>query len=348
MPPKTQVEYDRIVNSRAEKMKEASAFREENKDLLDEADRRARLNIPLTDEIREANKKFYELANQVMGQGERNTYDELQFAMNSEFISAGLSPDDVDIVTEGIIQHLRDRRVYDYQILTRPEIWSSEGRLKNSERALDKSDIAIAFPIELLDKLIEDGRFKTQFETRSSRGTLHPSGRMQTDVAHFGYHPSTAPEMRPVYGYLSEGGFLDERRLKDIQQYGEIQFVLKRDTHSRSTYTTHDSLSTGLIPSPMGVPSVDASAEPGATLYAEAQIHGGVSLGDVDYVVVNVGEQNDWDWEQSNVISEEDFESISGRLARVGIRVVPIREGEIIDTWNGGNVLPEEEIEAVV
>jgi hypothetical protein len=154
--------------------------------------------------------------------------------------------------------------------------------------------------------------------------------------------------MRSVYGYLSEGGFLDERRLKDIQQYGEIQFVLKRDTHSRSTYTTHDSLSTGLIPSPMGVPSVDASAEPGATLYAEAQIHGGVSLGDVDYVVVNVGEQNDWDWEQSNVISEEDFESISGRLARVGIRVVPIREGEIIDTWNGGNVLPEEEIEAVV
>ena len=348
MPPKTQAEYDRIVNSRAEKLEEALAFRDENKDLIDEANKRNRLNIPLNDELREANRRFYELANQVMGQGERNTYDELQFAMNSEFISAGLSPDDVDIITEGIIQHLRDRRTYDFQILTRPEIWSSEGRLKNSERALDKSDIAIAFPIELLDKLIEDGRFKTQFETRSSRGTLHPSGRMQTDVAHFGYHPSTAPEMRPVYGYLSEGGFLDERRLKDIQQYGEIQFVLKRDTHSRSTYTTHDSLSTGLIPSPMGVPSVDASAEPGATLYAEAQIHGGVSLSDVDYVVVNVGEQNDWDWEQSNVISEEDFESISGRLVRVGIRVVPIREGEIIDTWNGGNVLPEEEIEAVV
>lgn len=348
MPPKTQAEYDRIINSRSEKLKEALAFRDENKDLIDEANRRNRLNIPLNDELREANRRFYELANQVMGQGERNTYDELQFAMNSEFISAGLSPDDVDIVIEGIIQHLKDRRTYDFQILTRPEIWSSESRLKNSERALDKSDITIAFPIELLDKLIEDGRFKTQFETRSSRGTLHPSGRMQTDVAHFGYHPSTAPEMRPVYGYLSEGGFLDEKRLIDIAQYGEIQFVLKRDTHSRSTYTTHDSLSTGLIPSPMGVPSVDASAEPGATLYAEAQIHGGVSLSDVDYVVVNVGEQNDWDWQMSNLISEEDFESISGMLGKIGIRVVPIREGEIIDIWNGGNVLPKEENEEVV
>ena len=75
-------------------------------------------------------------------------------------------------------------------------------------------------------------------------------------------------------------------------------------------------------------------------MYSEAQIHGGLSLGDVDYVVVNVGEPDQWDW-QNNKISEEDFESISGMLTRVGIRVVPVRDGEIVDTWNGGQVIPE-------
>ena len=28
-------------------------------------------------------------------------------------------------------------------------------------------------------------------------------------------------------------------------------------------------------------------------------------------------------------------------LTRVGIRVVPVRDGEIVDTWNGGQVIPE-------
>ena len=56
--------------------------------------------------------------------------------------------------------------------------------------------------------------------------------------------------------------------------------------------------------------------------------------------MVNVGEPEDeWNWK--NKVSEEKFESISGMLARVGIRVVPLRDGEIVDTWNGGKIIPE-------
>jgi hypothetical protein len=139
---------------------------------------------------------------------------------------------------------------------------------------------------------------------------------------------------------------MDKEKFAFIRQYGELQFVLKRDSHSRSTYTTHDSLGAGLTPSPMGVPSKDASGKVGQSTYSEAQIHGGVSLSDVDYVVINVGEPDEWNW-QVNKVKEEEFKSISGMLARVGIRVVPVRYGEILDTWNGGKVIPEPPEEVV-
>jgi hypothetical protein len=34
-------------------------------------------------------------------------------------------------------------------------------------------------------------------------------------------------------------------------------------------------------------------------------------------------------------------------LATVGIRVVPVRDGEVVDTWNGGKVAPEQPEEVV-
>ena len=173
--------------------------------------------------------------------------------------------------------------------------WTKEEKFRYSERAIEKADIVIAFSADLLPKLIADGRFKTQFETNTSRGSLVPKERSATDVAQFGYHPNTAPEMRPVYGYLTSGGTLDDKKVSMVAQYGNLQFVLKRDTHARSTYTTSDSLTGGYVPSPMGVPSSDSGGFLGYSTYSEAQIHGGVSLDDVDYVTVNVdtSEPND-------------------------------------------------------
>ena len=205
---------------------------------------------------------------------------------------------------------------------------------------IEKADIVIAFPAKLLEKLIADGRFKTQFETNTSNGALSPTVRSGTDVGQFGYHPDTTPEMRPVYGYLTSGGIMDKEKFASIKVYGQLQFVLKRDTHARSTYTTSDSLGRGVTPSPMGVPSAEASGQIGYSMYAEAQIHGGLSLSDVDYVTVNVGEPDEWDWE-NNKVSEDEFESISGMLAKVGIRVVPVRDGEVLDVWNDGQIIPE-------
>ena len=269
-------------------------------------------------------------------------YKDLWRAVKEEYSALGFSEEEVEIINNG----LRDYLLLKTMLLqkerneTSGKGYTKEEKFRYSERALKKADIAIAFPADVLEKLIADGRFKTQFETKTSGGVLAPELRKQVDVAQLGYHPDTAPEMRPVYGYLTSGGVINKNTVGNIKEYGEVQFILKRDTHERSTYTTSDSLYLGATPSPMGVPSGEAGGIVGGSLYAEAQIHGGLSLSDVDYVVVNVGEPEDeWNWK--NKVSEEKFESISGMLARVGIRVVPLRDGEIVDTWNGGKIIPE-------
>jgi hypothetical protein len=264
----------------------------------------------------------------------------LRGAISEEYEDLGFDQSEIRIIKEGVMNHLLLKGNQESMTLL-GRGWSEEERFEDSVEILEKADIVIAVDSAILEKLITDGRFKTQFETKTSRGSLVPDMRKETDVAQLGYHPNVASEMRPVYGYLTTGGTIDKDRLAGIKQYGELQFVMKRGTHSRSTYTTNDSLQGGYIPSPMGVPSADAAVHkrtPG--MYSEAQIHGGVSLDDVDYVVVNVGVPDKSSW-QNNKVSEKEFESISGMLTKVGIRVVPVRDGEIVDVWNGGNIIPE-------
>jgi hypothetical protein len=341
MPPKTQSAYDEINDIMDRSLQEALELSKRYQDVWDRNP-----TPPYSDEEKDAIEAKNKIRNELLQPALNAAFANLNRALIEEYKPLGFNEDDLYIVTQGILNHLNEKRSYLYGIYGQPEFWGDEARLQHSVEALDEADIAIAFPKDLLEQLIQDGRFKTQFETKSSRGSLHPAGRKQTDVAQFGYHPDTAPEMRPVFGYLTKGGVIDKSTLGSIKQYGELQFILKRDTHSRSTYTTHDSLSTGLTPSPMGVPSKDASGKVGETMYAEAQIHGGLSLSDVDYVVINVGEPDQWDW-QNNKVAQEEFESISGMLATVGIRVVPVRDGEVVDTWNGGKTTTEQPAEVV-
>ena len=341
MLPKTQSAHDEIIDTIERNLQEALDLKKRYQEIWDRNP-----TPPYSDEEKDAIQAKNKIRNELLQPALNAAFENLNRALLEEYKPLGFNEEDLDIVKQGIFNHLKEKSSYSYGIYGQPELWSDEARLQHSVEALDEADIAIAFPKDLLEQLIQDGRFKTQFETKSSRGSLHPAGRKQTDVAQFGYHPDTAPEMRPVFGYLTKGGVIDKSTLGSIKQYGELQFILKRDTHSRSTYTTHDSLSTGLTPSPMGVPSKDASGKVGETMYAEAQIHGGLTLGDVDYVVINVGEPDQWDW-QNNKVAQEEFESISGMLATIGIRVVPVRDGEVVDTWNGGKTTPEQPVEVV-
>jgi hypothetical protein len=329
MPPKTQLEYDKITT---------------NLDNLKTEARRI-ISDPTIRSTTEREKQLKELF-KTNSEFESNLekYKELVRAMEKEYKKLGFKKSEVKAIVYAITNHLEQQHkrafdVFQDDLYHRDNPFDDAARLQQSVEVLEKADIAISFPKELLESLIRDGRFKTQFETNTSRGSLFPEARAETDIGQFGYHPDTAPQMRPVYGYLTTGGIMDKDRFRSIKIYGELQFVLKKDTHSRSTYATHDTLGMGITPSPMGVPSAKASGYKGTSMYAEAQIHGGLSLSDVDYVTVNVGQPSD-DWNINNV-SEEEFESISGMLAQVGIRVVPVRDGEVLDIWNDGEILPE-------
>lgn len=344
MPKRTQAAYDSIVQSTDGGYKKARELLQKHKELFDRVKEKEASKGTYTSEENAILNEFNDSLIVTESQ-----WNELSEAIKEDYTAAkdgeesAFTEQEVADIVEAITRPLdyRHKLVVNNARAIKDggqDIYSDELRLQNSAEVLEKADIAIAFPLEVLEKLITDGRFKTQFETNTSGGTLYTQGRMQGDIAQFGYHPRNAPETRPVYGYLTKGGVIDDENFDAVQMYGELQFVLKKDAHSRATYTTQNSLGSGLVPSPMGVPSKDASGAVGnpMAIYAEAQVHGGVSLSDVDYVVVNVGERQPW---ATHKVSEEQFESISKMLESVGIRVVPVRDGEVVNTWDGGKIV---------
>lgn len=168
--------------------------------------------------------------------------------------------------------------------------------------AVADAPVAIRVDSKALAHVLEDGRFKTQFETKTSGGSLAPSTRANAEQIMFGYPKNLPVEKRPVYGYLEgstpEGGWVD--------QYGDTTVRLKDDVRDRTTFTLNDSLGPALdhhlLPTPLTDPNSNSitmdiyKSDPlkqGATLedissfYAEAQIHGGVTVNDIEEVVLN-------------------------------------------------------------
>lgn len=138
-----------------------------------------------------------------------------------------------------------------------------------------------------LGKILDDGRFKTQFETKKSAGIFDPSLRAQREKVMFGYADDLAAAERPVYGYLEGAG--DASSLA-TDGYGGVIFTLDESVRSRTTVVWNDSLLahekpsalTHVLPSSWSsrfgsMPVVGGKGVP----YTELQFHGGLSLNDV-------------------------------------------------------------------
>lgn len=174
-------------------------------------------------------------------------------------------------------------------------------------KATADTPISIRVHPETLVAVLRDGRFKSQFETKSSSGLLDNTLRAGSERGMFGYPFDLAPADRPIYGYLTNPN-------SRVSPYGNIRVVLKDDVRPRATITFQDSLSGGgggntFLPVPLERPSIYAvdfalsgvrrdpltlikADEPQVTQLArmsdgftEAQIHGGVGVGDIAEVV---------------------------------------------------------------
>lgn len=169
------------------------------------------------------------------------------------------------------------------------------------EKVLADSPMAANFYSRNVDALLQDGRFKSQFETRSSGGILNLASRANAEELGLGIPENAPARNRPIYG------FLRPNRDADAIGYGDITFVFKEEAKRRATYTVHDSLYNFAGGEVAGTPitnpgkaSWDGWVEAlhsyardeydiadllGRIKYFEVQIQGGVSLGDVAAVI---------------------------------------------------------------
>lgn len=112
-----------------------------------------------------------------------------------------------------------------------------------------------------------NGRFKSQFEVKTSRGSLSPEYRSETEAIYFDFpdDPSANKDQRPIYGYMSnhpDGIISREGKVPlSVSQYGNVYVEIKRSKAIESaTCTFGDSLghSNHLTAVPFGCPHFTA------------------------------------------------------------------------------------------
>ena len=156
--------------------------------------------------------------------------------------------------------------------------------------ALKDGQVTMAATESVFESILDDGRYKNQFETRTSNGTLDTGIRKAGEGKGIGIPAGTKLAERPVYGFITTNESVNsmksiydarsaqeaagvpwlERTKNEIDtrwnnilsvnnyeadQYGEIRFTLKPDVHSRTTVTIGDSLRAGTLADNMTNPT---------------------------------------------------------------------------------------------
>jgi hypothetical protein len=205
-------------------------------------------------------------------------------------------------IKDGTPKHLREEfeKQFKYSLLAGKtvEVIKAEAEEQRNE-ILKNSRVAIRQPEHIAKHIFEAGRFKSQFETGNSQGALNERLRRDVEKNAMGVPHKIENEKRPIYGYVSnEHGSHGSIALDG---YGEVAYILKEEIKGRSTVTFGDSLDNALPASPYSDHKEYSVAphEPGrigrsTNSYIEAQFHGGVSVNDVEKIVINTGTATKW------------------------------------------------------
>lgn len=185
-------------------------------------------------------------------------------------------------------------------------------------------------------QIAADGRFKSQFETHSSRGIFDTTHRAEAEQKLFGAPADLDPALRPIYGAIDpvQLGYKD-----GTLPYGNIRWILNDDVRARSTLVWGDSLDAADQSRAVGVAWDSFSTDPAAWRtpymreqllrgdpsrrwnvgYIETQIHGGVSLSDVNHVIWDRFTASGW---MPGDAGSPGAQSLYDSLISAGIRVV--------------------------
>ena len=136
------------------------------------------------------------------------------------------------------------------------------------KKMIENSAYAMRVPDEsILETILNDGRFKNQMETASSRGLYDPSVRKKATKKLFGLDDKTVKNMKPAefekYGFFTSRD-PQEKNPEGIypraKQYGDVLIRFKREqVEDFATFTHEDSLGiTNGCPVPTKKPSIAA------------------------------------------------------------------------------------------
>ena len=109
------------------------------------------------------------------------------------------------------------------------------------KKLIDDNEYSMRVKSNILEKILQDGRFKNQFETNTSGGLLDKEMRIKATKQLFGESAIKDAKDFEKYGYLGTKGFINEVTYAD--QYGDCIVHFKKDMlKNRVTYTIDDSL----------------------------------------------------------------------------------------------------------
>lgn len=202
---------------------------------------------------------------------------------------------------------------------------------ENLDSVLEGAPVVIDAPADVAVLILQDGHFKNQHETGTSKGTLAPSYRRGVEEKVFNVEGGD-PKNYPIYGCVQ-----DNLTHAAAPGYGDTRFVLKDNVKNRATLTVGDSLGIfdegrgGATPltSP-GKASWDAqldkldtgisNGEMGYFSYFEVQIHGGVKVSDIARIEVV---ESGLSWKMAEIAN------LKAAAALKGIEVVEVPYGSV-------------------
>ena len=211
---------------------------------------------------------------------------------------------------------------------------------------LEENKFATRTSMEGLEKILEEGRIKSQFETYKSSTVVGRDFRAEAEKTLFGYPENLDPKLRPIYGYLTntKNGF-EFSRYNGALRYGNVSIILKKKGLSnRTTFTLGDSLDGTRydykVPTLYDQPSMRAlsasrslsdkygayTGKVGKDLYdvtnsisyVELQFHGGVSVNNIEKVYIHTY-VDAWNGRQYFNIDTKQIDKLEKALKKAGI-----------------------------
>lgn len=211
---------------------------------------------------------------------------------------------------------------------------------------LEENEFATRTSMEGLEKILEEGRIKSQFETDKSSTVIGKDFRAEVEETLYGYPRNLDPKLRPIYGYLTntKNGF-EFSRYNGALRYGNVSIILKKKGLSnRTTFTLGDSLDGTRydykVPTLYDQPSMQAlsasrslcdrygtyTGKVGKDLYdvtnnvsyLELQFHGGVSVNNIEKVYIHTY-VDAWNGRQYFNIDTKQINKLEKALKKAGI-----------------------------